>query len=88
MISVSDTGGGISNDHRDRIFDAFCTTKAVGKGTGQGLAISRSIVDRHAGTLTFESAVGRGTTFHVRLPIEGPTPHVVDAARAPPMQSV
>ncbi len=88
VISVSDTGGGISNDHRDRIFDPFFTTKAVGKGTGQGLAISRSIVDRHAGTLTFESAVGRGTTFHVRLPIEGPTPQVVDAARAPSMQPV
>ncbi len=88
VISVSDTGGGIPHDLRDRIFDPFFTTKAVGKGTGQGLAISRSIVDRHAGTLTFESAVGRGTTFHVRLPIEGPVPHVLDAARSRSMQSV
>ena len=71
VISVSDTGCGISEEHRDRIFDAFFTTKAVGKGTGQGLAISRSIVDRHGGTLTCESFVGRGTTFHVRLPVDG-----------------
>jgi signal transduction histidine kinase len=52
------------------MFDPFFTTKEVGRGTGQGLAITRSlVVDRHGGTITFETELGRGTTFHVRLPI-------------------
>jgi two-component system, NtrC family, sensor kinase len=72
VISIADTGTGIPEANRDRIFDAFFTTKAVGKGTGQGLAISRSIVvDRHGGALTFDSKVGVGTTFYIRLPIHG-----------------
>ncbi len=73
VISIADTGHGIPEAIRGRIFDAFFTTKEVGRGTGQGLSISRSIVvDRHGGTLTFESKVGVGTTFHIRLPIAGP----------------
>jgi len=72
---------GIPEANRDRIFDAFFTTKEVGRGTGQGLAISRAIVvDRHGGTLTFESTVGASTTFYVRLPIAGPPPHVRSVA--------
>jgi PAS domain S-box-containing protein len=71
VISVADTGGGIPAGIRNRIFDPFFTTKEVGRGTGQGLAIARSVVDRHKGTLTFESEVGKGTTFYIRLPIEG-----------------
>jgi two-component system NtrC family sensor kinase len=71
VISVADTGGGIPAGIRNRIFDPFFTTKQVGRGTGQGLAIARSVVDRHKGTLTFESEVGKGTTFYIRLPIEG-----------------
>ena len=68
-IKVSDTGTGIPESIRHRIFDPFFTTKEVGKGTGQGLAIARSvIVDQHGGTLTFESEMGRGTTFVIRLP--------------------
>jgi two-component system NtrC family sensor kinase len=71
-IRISDTGTGIPEAIRDRIFDPFFTTKEVGKGTGQGLAIARSvIVDKHGGTLTFESEVGRGSTFIVRLPATG-----------------
>jgi signal transduction histidine kinase/ActR/RegA family two-component response regulator len=71
-IEVSDTGAGIAASIRDRVFDPFFTTKPVGKGTGQGLAIARSIVvDRHRGTLTFDSTVGAGTTFTVRLPVGG-----------------
>ena len=70
VIEISDTGCGIPEAHRDHIFDAFYTTKAVGRGTGQGLTISRSIVvDHHGGALTFDSVVGRGTTFRLRLPI-------------------
>jgi signal transduction histidine kinase len=72
VISVSDTGGGIPLAIRERIFDPFFTTKEVGKGTGQGLAIARSVVvSRHGGTLTFDTELGRGTTFYLRLPIAG-----------------
>jgi signal transduction histidine kinase/HAMP domain-containing protein len=72
IISITDTGGGIPDHIRARIFDPFFTTKGVGKGTGQGLAIARSvIVDKHGGELTVETEVGKGTTFHLRLPIEG-----------------
>jgi Histidine kinase-, DNA gyrase B-, and HSP90-like ATPase/Dienelactone hydrolase family len=54
----------------DEIIDPFFTTKDVGRGTGQGLSISRTMIERHGGSLTFETEVGRGTTFHLRLPIE------------------
>jgi two-component system NtrC family sensor kinase len=71
LISIADTGGGIPEDIRDRIFDPFFTTKESGRGTGQGLAIARSVVvDKHGGTLTFASEVGKGTTFFIRLPLE------------------
>lgn len=70
-IRVSDTGAGIPEKIRDRIFDPFFTTKEVGRGTGQGLAISHEvIVKKHKGTLEFESEVGRGTTFIIRLPLQ------------------
>jgi len=70
LIAISDTGCGIPEADRTKIFDPFFTTKEVGRGTGQGLAISRSVVvDRHKGTLTFESEEGKGTTFYVRLPV-------------------
>jgi len=69
-IDISDTGAGIPEAIRPRIFDPFFTTKEVGKGTGQGLSIARSIVvTKHHGSLTFESEVGKGTTFTIRLPI-------------------
>jgi PAS domain S-box-containing protein len=69
-IDIADTGSGIPEAIRHRIFDPFFTTKEVGKGSGQGLAIARSIVvTKHRGSLTFESAVGKGTTFTIRLPI-------------------
>ena len=68
-ISISDTGGGIPVAIRDRVFDPFFTTKEVGKGTGQGLAIARSvIVDKHAGRIELDTALGRGTTFTLTLP--------------------
>jgi len=72
VISVSDDGCGIPDEIRARIFDPFFTTKEVGRGTGQGLAIARTIIrEKHAGDLTFETRVGVGTTFFVRLPIAG-----------------
>jgi signal transduction histidine kinase len=71
VISIADTGCGIPENIRDKIFDPFFTTKKSGKGTGQGLAIARSVVvDRHRGTLTFTSEVGKGTTFNIRLPLD------------------
>ncbi len=69
-IRISDTGTGIPEDIRHRVFEPFFTTKEVGRGTGQGLAIARtSIVKKHGGELTFETKVGEGTTFFVRLPL-------------------
>ncbi|MEO8904472.1 MAG: nitrate- and nitrite sensing domain-containing protein [Polyangiaceae bacterium] len=71
-ISISDNGLGIPEHIQHKIFDPFFTTKPVGKGTGQGLAISRSIiVDAHGGTLSFETELGSGTTFTIRLPVDG-----------------
>jgi PAS domain S-box-containing protein len=70
VIAIADTGCGIPENIRDKIFEPFFTTKEVGRGTGQGLTIARAIVaDKHHGSLTFESEVGRGTTFFVRLPV-------------------
>jgi signal transduction histidine kinase len=70
VIEVQDTGTGIPENIHNSIFDPFFTTKKVGRGTGQGLAIARRIiVQRHAGTLSFQSAVGRGTTFTIRIPL-------------------
>jgi signal transduction histidine kinase len=69
-ITVQDTGPGIPPEIRDRIFDPFFTTKEVGRGTGQGLAIARSVVvEKHGGSILFETEAGRGTTFIVRLPL-------------------
>jgi signal transduction histidine kinase len=71
VISVADTGGGIPDEIRPRIFEPFFTTKEVGRGTGQGLALARSvIVDKHHGELSFESERGRGTVFTLRIPVE------------------
>jgi len=71
-VSISDTGGGIPAEAQPHIFEPFFTTKPVGRGTGQGLAIARSVVEAHRGTIRFESRAGEGTTFHVRLPVAPP----------------
>jgi signal transduction histidine kinase len=71
VISISDTGCGIPKEVASRIFEPFFTTKEVGRGSGQGLAVARSIVvEKHGGSLTFETQPGQGTTFFVRLPIQ------------------
>jgi PAS domain S-box-containing protein len=69
-IAVADTGAGIPVEIRARVFEPFFTTKEVGKGTGQGLALAHAaIVNRHQGQLWFESELGQGTTFFIRLPL-------------------
>ena len=73
-VRISDTGLGIPESVRHKIFDPFFTTKEVGRGTGQGLAIARSVVvDKHGGTIDVESEVGKGTTFLIRLPLTAPS---------------
>jgi PAS domain S-box-containing protein len=72
VISIADTGGGIPDAIRAHIFDPFFTTKEVGRGTGQGLSVSRNVVVKgHGGELDFITEVGKGTTFFVRLPVGG-----------------
>lgn len=68
-ISVQDDGAGIPEAIRDRIMEPFFTTKKAGVGTGQGLPLVHNVVTgRHGGQLSFESQVGAGTTFTLRLP--------------------
>ena len=71
-IQVRDDGAGIAPDILPHIFEPFLTTKESGRGVGLGLAISRGIVERHNGRIEVESEVGRGTTFTVTLPYQGP----------------
>jgi signal transduction histidine kinase len=81
IIAVADTGVGIPDAIRDKIFEPFFTTRSTSGGSGQGLAISRAIVvDRHGGSLDFETKLGQGTTFFVRLPIEAQATSRVEAA--------
>lgn len=80
-IRVRDTGPGIPEAIREQVFNPFFTTKEVGQGTGQGLAIARDIVvGRHQGELFFETEVGRGTVFILRLPLtqKNGQPHSVN----------
>ena len=69
VLEVRDTGTGIPEKIRDQIFLPFFTTKPVGKGTGQGLAIVHSVVAKHGGTVDFQTEEGKGTCFTVRLPL-------------------
>jgi PAS domain S-box-containing protein len=72
IIRISDTGTGIPESIREHIFEPFFTTKDVGKGTGQGLALAWTLVtEKHGGTLWYETTLGKGTTFFVRLPRAG-----------------
>ncbi|MFC4308937.1 sensor histidine kinase [Steroidobacter flavus] len=72
FIEIADNGCGIPAENLERIFDPFFTTKEVGRGTGQGLSIARSIVvDKHAGHIDVTSVPGKGTCFRIRVPVRG-----------------
>ena len=68
QISIKDTGVGIPDKVKSRIFEPFFTTKAS-KGSGLGLSVTYGIISRHGGMIKFDSAVGKGTTFYIRLPL-------------------
>lgn len=69
-VSIADTGRGMAPEQRAKAFDAGYTTKPVGEGTGMGLSISKEIVEeKHGGTIDCESEPGRGTTFHIYIPV-------------------
>jgi signal transduction histidine kinase len=70
VIAVEDTGSGIPPEHLPRLFDPFFTTKAAGKGTGLGLHICHSIIQRHGGRIEVTSRPGEGTTFTIYLPLD------------------
>ena len=70
-ISITDTGSGITEENREKIFEPFFSTKEVGKGTGLGLSICYGIIEAHGGRIEVESRVNEGTTFRVILPVLG-----------------
>lgn len=72
-LEIEDTGKGIEDKVLNRIFEPFFTTKPVGKGTGLGLALSYTIVQKHGGRIEVKSELGAGTRFRVYLPIRQPT---------------
>jgi len=80
-ISIIDTGCGIPEKNLKRIFDPFFTSKEVGKGTGLGLSVSHGIVRAHGGVIEVESAVGKGSTFRIYLPL-APTGEEAESSRS------
>jgi len=84
-LTVSDTGAGIGPDVIDKIFDPYYTTKEIGKGTGMGLAITHGIIKEYGGTITVESLLGKGTTFHVYFPVvvEDSLPEIKESENIP-----
>ncbi len=69
VVEIEDSGSGISPETLEKIFDPFFTTKKVGEGTGLGLSIAYGLVQKHRGTITVKSALGKGTLFTVRIPV-------------------
>jgi two-component system NtrC family sensor kinase len=70
MIEVSDTGDGIAEENKDKLFDPLFTTKPIGEGTGLGLSIVKKIIEKHQGRIEFESVLNHGTSFRFYFPIE------------------
>ncbi len=70
LVEIRDTGSGMSEEIRRRIFEPFYTTKGVGQGTGLGLSISFGIIENHGGSIAVDSVEGRGSTFAIRLPLK------------------
>ena len=72
-VTVSDTGSGIAQEHIERIYDPFFTTKNSPRdgrrGTGLGLSVTYGIIQEHAGKIRVESRMGSGTTFHLEFPL-------------------
>lgn len=71
QITIEDSGEGIPPENLEKLFDPFFTTKPVGTGTGLGLSISYNIIKKHSGQINVSSEIGKGTTFHIVLPLTG-----------------
>lgn len=71
LVAITDTGMGVPEFLKRQIFEPFFTTKTVGRGTGQGLALVRAVIDQHAGSIALQSETGVGSTFTIRLPVHG-----------------
>lgn len=76
-ISIRDTGKGISPEQKEQIFEPFFTTKPKGQGTGLGLSLSQSIVDKHGGRIELDTALGKGSCFTVWLPVRQNKPVII-----------
>lgn len=77
-ITIRDNGSGIEEEHLNKVFEPFFTTKGVGKGTGLGLSMVYGALQTHGGVVEVESEVGKGTAFHLYLPIKEEMPRPVD----------
>jgi CheY-like chemotaxis protein len=87
-LTVSDTGCGMDETTQARVFEPFFTTKETGKGTGMGLAMVYGIIKQHQGWITLDSQPGRGTTFHIYLPVAQECPREEQPPAAPPRSFV
>jgi CheY-like chemotaxis protein len=82
MLSIKDTGAGMDEKAKQRIFEPFYTTKPIGKGTGLGLSIVYGIVKQHGGFIEIQSKIGEGTTFRIYFPlIEAKTHETTDISK-------
>ncbi|WP_236860599.1 sensor histidine kinase [Candidatus Reidiella endopervernicosa] len=78
LIVFEDDGKGMDEQTQARIFDPFYTTKPVGEGTGLGMSLSYNIIQKHGGTITVESQIGKGTRFLIWLPVKQSESKAVD----------
>ena len=79
VITFRDNGSGISPEHLSKIYDPFFTTKQIGQGTGLGLAVSFGIIQDHGGHIHVESQPGKGTAFHISIPLASTRQQMVAA---------